>query len=396
MAYGVVGLLLAIRFFAHGWIDTLYIQPEYHFSYPGFGWVSVWPGSGMYFHFALLGLAAAGIALGYRYRLSAAVFAVLLIYLELIDRSLYLNHYYWMTLTAALLPFLSLNRRWSLDSRSGRVTAGPISMGAIWLLRFQVGMVYFFAGVAKLDHDWLLDGQPLATWLPARSDLPVIGPFLATAAVPLLLSWTAAAFDLTVVGWLLWKRTRPYAYAAVIMFHTATWLLFPRIGLFPLLMSLGALVFFEPDWPDRLLNLVPSAAGGLKPRRRGTTVVVGVYMLLMVVIPMRHFAIPGDVDTGGEGYLGSWHVMLTEKTGSVRFHIEDPATGRRWQVPAPEFLTAQQRMVMPTDSEMIRQTAALISKEHNGAPVSATAWLAVNGRPSIESEPVVLPLAEEG
>ena len=40
-------------------------------------------------------------------------------------------------------------------------------------------MVYVFAGLAKLNADWLLDAQPLRIWLAARSDLPIVGPLLA-------------------------------------------------------------------------------------------------------------------------------------------------------------------------------------------------------------------------
>ena len=56
------------------------------------------------------------------------------------------------------------------DSRAERPTVVPIWV--VWLLRFQVGMVYFFSGLAKVNGDWLLRGEPLATWLPARADLP--------------------------------------------------------------------------------------------------------------------------------------------------------------------------------------------------------------------------------
>ena len=72
--FGLLGLAVVLRFFAHGWIEELYIAPVYHFSYPGFAWLEPWPGWGMYAHFAALGLLSVGIAVGYRCRLCAGLF----------------------------------------------------------------------------------------------------------------------------------------------------------------------------------------------------------------------------------------------------------------------------------------------------------------------------------
>lgn len=386
IGFGVVGVILVARFLSNGWVESLLVAPRYHFPYPGLEWVRPWPGPWMQIHFLVIGASAAAIAVGYRYRLAAGLFAVSLAYVELIDRSLYLNHYYWLVITATVMVFLPLSNSYSIDARAGRVTdTGWYPAWVVWVLRFQVGMVYFFAGLAKLNADWLLRAEPLATWLPARSDMWLIGPALALPATAYAMSWAGALFDLTIVGWLSWRRTRLTAYVMAVAFHTATWALFPSIGLFPLLMSLSALVFFDPAWPARFL-----------PEERGPTtqgsgrlvkpwVVAGaVYVALMVVIPLRHLLVPGDVKWTGEGYLGSWQVMLTEKSGSAQFVVSDPTSGDSWVVPAPDYLTERQRMVMATDPVMIRQTARLIAEDlGGGVEVAADVRLAFNGRASI-------------
>lgn len=381
IGFGVVGLILVLRFFAHGWIEALFIAPEVHFKYPGFAWVEPLPGAGMYFVFALLGLAAASIALGYRHRIGAALFAVGLAYVELIDRTNFLNHYYWMVLTAALLVLLPVGRMWSVDAKQGRVTeAGWVPLWVVWLLRFQVGMVYFFAGLAKLNADWLLRAEPLATWLPTRSDLWLVGPLLALPATAYFLSWAGAFFDLTVVAWLLNRRTRLPAYVVLVAFHTSTWLLFPSIGVFPLVMSLSALVFFDPDWHERLIVARHHPRPGPGRVRAGWVVVAAIYVGIMALIPLRHFAMPGDVRWTAEGYHGSWHVMLTEKTGVVDFVATDDE-GRSWVVPPPDYLTPRQLAVMATDPALIQQTARMIAVDL-GASVAADARISFNGRPN--------------
>lgn len=378
---GVVGLVLVVRFFAHDWIDTLLVDPAFHFEYPGFGWVESLSSTGMHVVFGLLGLAAAAVAVGYRHRIAAPVFAIGIAYVELIDRTNYLNHYYWLVLTGLVLAFLPVNRVWSLDAKLGHVSGdGWVPVWVVWLLRFQVGMVYFFAGLAKLNADWLFRAEPLATWLPARTDLWLIGPLLALPATAFVLSWAGALFDLTVVAWLLNRRTRLVSFGLLVFFHTSTWILFPSIGVFPLVMSLSALIFFEPDWPQLLRRLprpTQTARVGLHPAWKG---LIAVYVLAMVVIPLRHFAIPGDVRWTAEGYHGAWHVMLTEKTGGVYFIVTDEV-GRSWKVPPPDYLTGRQVAVMATDPALIQQTARLISAEFGGA-VTAEARISFNGRPS--------------
>ena len=98
------------------------------------------------------------------------------------------------------------------------------------MLRAQVGLVYIFAGIAKLNPDWLFHAEPLRIWLYNSTDTPLIGSFLREAWVPYAMSWGGACFDLTIVGWLIWRRTRPFAHVVLVMFHIATGVLFPPIG----------------------------------------------------------------------------------------------------------------------------------------------------------------------
>ena len=104
--FGLLGVAAVVRFAANGWIDDLYVEPTYHFTYYGFAWVKPWPGWGMHLHFALLGLSSLGVALGYRYRLSISAFFLLFTYVELIDKTTYLNHYYFISLISFIMIFL--------------------------------------------------------------------------------------------------------------------------------------------------------------------------------------------------------------------------------------------------------------------------------------------------
>ena len=244
-----------MRFVANGWISEVYVEPTYHFSYAGFAWVQPWPAWGMYVHFALLGLASLGVALGYRYRWSIIAFFLLFTYVELIDQTTYLNHYYLVSLLSLVMAFLPMARVASLDSRKTPADVHPVVPRAtLWVLRAQLGLVYVFAGLAKLNPDWLFDAQPLTIWLYNSADAHLIGAFVREQWVAYAMSWAGAFFDLTIVGWLLWLGSRPYAYGVLVLFHMATALLFPAIGMFPWIMIGTALIFFDSDWPARVAS----------------------------------------------------------------------------------------------------------------------------------------------
>src|SRR5690349_18793712 len=94
------GLLMAaamVRFASKGWIRELYLDPARHFSYWGLDWIRP-PGEwGTYALFVGIGLSALGIASGVRTRFFAAAFTLLFAYVELIDQTTYLNHYYFIS-----------------------------------------------------------------------------------------------------------------------------------------------------------------------------------------------------------------------------------------------------------------------------------------------------------
>src|SRR5690606_6757465 len=108
-----------------------------------------------------------------------------------------------------------------------------------------------FAGFAKANADWLLHAQPLRIWLGSHTGMPVLGPLFRLEETAILMSWGGFLFDTSVPWLLLMRRTRPYAYVALIGFHTLVGVLFP-IGMFPVIMIVAALVFFPPGWPRAL------------------------------------------------------------------------------------------------------------------------------------------------
>ncbi|HEY8379118.1 MAG TPA: HTTM domain-containing protein [Nannocystis sp.] len=375
-----LGLLLCagtIRFAARGWIRELYIEPTFHFHYWGFGWVEPLPPAGMIAVFVALGALALLVAAGAWYRPAIALFFLLFTYVELIDKATYLNHYYFISVVTLLMCFLPLQR--------GRAHAPT---WALWALRLQVGLVYVFAGIAKLRPDWLLHARPLEIWLAARRDFPLLGPLFARPETAYLMSWAGAAFDLSIPFLLLHPRTRPFAYLAVLGFHALTGALFP-IGMFPWIMAASALIFFPPDWPRRLPARLIQWTCPLKPILKDISfpprpLLAGFFALhfaLQLLLPLRRLAYPGDTAWTEEGFRFAWQVMLVEKVGTVSYRLRDPVTGRERRVdPGP--LTAQQAAQMAFQPDMILEYAHHLAARSPGVEVRADAFVTYNGRPA--------------
>jgi len=406
--FGALMALAMTRFLAKGWVRELYVAPLFHFTYEGFDWVRPWPDSLMHLHFILLIVAAIGVAAGYYYRICITVFFLGFTYVELLDQTAYLNHYYLISLLSGLMIFLPANRAWSIDVlRRPELRLDAVPAWTLNLLRFQIGVVYLFAGLAKLNADWLLSAQPLRIWLAARSDMPLIGPFLDSATAAYVASWFGAVYDLGIVPCLLHPRTRGPAYLAVIVFHVATLALF-NIGMFPWIMIVVTLLFFSPDWPRRCMSRIagrvppsgrwlqgasrPMSAGGNAPRRvaavalpRLTTALLAVYAAVQLALPLRPYFANLPSEWSGCGFNLAWRVMIAEKTGFAEFYACDPATGRRWKL--RKDLTPRQEVMMAQDPYLVRAMARRLSKDlesqgHARIQVKVDAFATLNGRPS--------------
>jgi vitamin K-dependent gamma-carboxylase len=380
--FGALLFASTVRFMASDWIEVFYVRSTFHFKYPGFEWVAVLPPWAMY---ALYGAAAACalcVALGLFYRVAVVAFVALFAYAELTDVTNYLNHYYLVLLMGSLLALTPAHGKWSLDVlRRPSLARAEVPAWMLWLLRFQVAMVYLHAGLAKAGPDWLLHAQPLQIWLRARDETPILGPLFGMTATAYVFSWAGFLFDTTIAGWLLWKRSRPFAFAAVLAFHFMTHVLFD-IGIFPFLMTINATLFFDPDWPSRA-RTAPSSAPSLPPRWAWAP--LAAFLVFQALFPLRSWLYPGDVLWHEQGMRWSWKVMVREKNGSVVFHVRDPKTGRTWERTPAEFLILRQEFEMAGQPDLIVQMARHIAEDERrkgrgDVEVRCDARVSLNGR----------------
>ena len=115
VCFGFMMFFGILRFWVKGWIETLYIEPIFHFTYYGFSWIKDW-GVYTYILFIVCGLSALFVMVGLFYRTAIILFFLSFTYIELIDKTTYLNHYYLISILSFLLCFIPANATFSLDN----------------------------------------------------------------------------------------------------------------------------------------------------------------------------------------------------------------------------------------------------------------------------------------
>jgi len=398
IAFGSIMLVSTIRFLLKGWVYAFYIKPKFHFTFYGFDWIKPLGAFGMYTLFALLIIAAILIIVGLFYRIASITFFLCFTYVELIDKTTYLNHYYFISVMAFLMIWVPAQRYFSLDVvRKPQLLVTQVPLWTTGIFKFQLVLVYFFAGISKLTYDWLIAAIPLKIWLPANSQLPIIGGLLTQQWPAYLFSWAGMLFDLLIGFLLLSRKTRKPAYLLVIIFHLATGLFF-KIGMFPYIMICVTVIFFPPETHIRIIDFLRRVLfrstnstlkteavyqlSAYKPKLVFTVLII--HFAIQILLPLRYLLYPGNLYWTEEGYRFSWRVMLMEKGGTAFFHVKDPATGKQTEIINSAYLTGFQERQMATQPDMILQYAHFLAQEYfqkgiKNPIVTADSYVTLNG-----------------
>ena len=349
VAFGTLMLLESWGAIATGWVYRNLVEPEFTFSFIGFESLQVFLGWPMYAWFALMGVAALGVALGYRYRVSAAVLAVLWSGAYFLQKTSYNNHYYLAVLLCWGMAALPAHRRAALDVARTGVRTYTHGRWISVLAKAQLLIVFTYGALAKLYPGWL-NGDFIAHSFARKAHYPVLGPLLAQGWFQDFITYGAIAFDGLIIPLLWWRPTRRLAFCGLIAFNLFNSVVF-QIGIFPYLVLALTVFFFEPAYIERLFRLQPAGAAASQltpkpaatpPLSRPVTLALVGYLAVQVMLPLRHHFIPGDVNWREEGHRLSWRMMLRSKGGTVRLEAVNPVSGERERVRPRDFLTQKQ------------------------------------------------------
>ncbi|XP_071585068.1 LOW QUALITY PROTEIN: vitamin K-dependent gamma-carboxylase [Heliangelus exortis] len=353
------GLLMALdvpqeRGMAH--LDARFLEGGPVCRFPLLPFLQPLPLDWMYLLYTVMFLGAVGVMLGCCYRLSCVAFLGPYWYLFLLDKTSWNNHSYLYGLLGCHLALLGADRYWSLDGlfRPQKRNA-EVPLWHYTLLRAQIFIVYFIAGLKKLDADWV-GGWSMGTlarhWLFAPFRL-VLSEQLTSR---LVVHGGGLLLDLSAGFLLLCDSSRPLGLLLTTYFHCMNSQLF-SIGMFPYTMLISSGLFCHPSWPRGLVAHCPGwlrgglpslqppqpspdccygdgeggagkKGGGAAPRQHLAAVFTLLYILEQLLLPYSHCITQGYNNWTKGLYGYSWDMMVHSRSHQhVKITYRDGLTG---------------------------------------------------------------------
>ncbi|MBK4215137.1 HTTM domain-containing protein [Paracoccus caeni] len=379
------------RFIHYDRIWRYWVQPDFHFSYPGFGWVAALPEPWIHLAWLTMGLAALFVMLGLFYRVAILTLTLLFTYFFLIDAAEYLNHFYLVLLYAALLCALPAAQVWSLDARR-KPRPATVPYAAVFALRVQTEIVLLYAGLVKITPDWLR-GEPLGLWLRDRMEDTWLEPVFQQDWLIIAACWAVIALHVLGAPLLMIARTRLPVFLIYCFFHSANAYFF-NIGIFPWLTIAASTIFFAPDWPNRFAARIAGTSAPtltpltpLPPRHLPRLVlgVLALWIAVQIVLPVRGVIFDSETRWSGDGHRFSWRMRIYDRQAEGVFIVTDRDSGEEWIVDPYEMLTTRQADKMLVRADMVHQFAnhlgVLWRTRGRDVAVRAEICKSLNGRP---------------
>lgn len=387
--FGLLCFLESVGAIATGWVKRTMIDPEFTFNFIGFEWLQPLPGNWMYVYYVIMGVFGFFIMLGYKYRLSAFMFAMMWATTYFMQKTAYNNHYYLLLLLSFIMVVMPAHRYASLDVKHNPKLQS-ISMPNWCKMAFVVLLfiVYSYASLAKIYPDWL-DGTAVKLLMQGKKHFYLIGDLLQQEWFQLIISYAGIIFDGLIIPLLLFKPTRKYAFYAAIFFHLFNSFVF-HIGIFPYLALAFCLFFFDAKTVRNIFlkkkPLYTKAEVIVTKHKHLLILGFSVFFLIQIALPLRHYFIKGDVLWTEEGHRLSWRMMLRSKSGSIRFRVVDKSTNKAIPIKQSDYLTPKQRQRLSTKPDFIWQFVQHLKKKfaEKGKDISvfAISYVSVNGKPT--------------
>lgn len=375
---------------ATGWVHKAFIEPSHTFPFMFFSWLEPLPGNGMYYYYGLMGLSGLFIMLGLYYRSSMSVYAIMWAAAYFMQKTNYNNHYYLLMLLNFIMLIVPAHRYYSLDVRRRRaIKKLTCPQWCIYIFAAQITIVYIYAAVAKMYPDWI-EAKPVHLWFESKKDYFLIGPLLAKEWFQYAVALGGILFDLLIAPALIWKKTRKYAFVISIFFHLFNSAVF-QVGIFPYLGIAFGLFFFPPETIRNIFFKKKPALSPVKkqvivPRQSAFIMTgLGIYFLIQILLPLRHWAYPGNVNWTEEGHRLSWHMMLRVKSGYVQIRAEDHDTNKTFPIKLSDYLTDKQARSVATRPDMFYQFIQVLKEDlekkgHSNYSLYAHSMVSLNGR----------------
>ncbi len=365
------GFLMAVESFGAigtGWVKKTLIDPQFTFSFFGFGWLQPLPGTGMYFYFILMGIVSLMVMIGYRYKLNMFALALLWSGAYFMQKTSYNNHYYLVMLLTWGMVFMNPHHYASLDVKS---TKAEKHLCPNWNRLFFVILlllVFTYGSIAKFYPGWW-SGDFIKNSFSHKTNYWLIGPLLGQEWFQFFITYSGVIFDGIIIPMLIWKRTRFLAFIGLIIFNLFNSVVF-QIGIFPYTVIALTVFFFETETIQKLFFQKKQYTHIINfdlqriYNNSFTFYILIAFFTIQVALPLRHHFIPGDVNWREEGHRMSWRMMLRTKGGAINLEAVNPKTQERFRIKKEDYLTKDQIKGLATKPDFLYQFVQRLKKEY--------------------------------
>src|SRR5688572_28689837 len=259
--FGIAMMMEMVYLLSNDAVEKLVLLPEVRIPYDFFEWLSPLPAPLMRALPALMLIAALLLTIGKWTRVAGLSFFVMHFYFLMLDKSYYNNHMYLYSLFGLLFAFEEESKR-----KDGVITVP----NWVWrIIQFQVLIVYFYGGIAKLNADWMFRHEPVLSILKAPQTSWILESNLRMLVTNSLV-WGGLLYDLGVPVLLLILKTRIIALILYFIFHISNIFIFNTcesgtIGEFPLVMIAACILFFDAEVINKWLGKLPDNPFRPKP-----------------------------------------------------------------------------------------------------------------------------------
>lgn len=404
--FGIAMMMEMIYMLSNEVVDKLILLPEVRITYDFFEWLSPLPPPLMRMLPALMLVAAFLLTIGKWTRVAGLSFFFMHFYFLLLDKGYYNNHMYLYSLLGLLF--------WLVVETKGKDGTITVPNWAWRLIQFQIMVVYFYGGIAKLNGDWIFRHEPVLSILKAPQtswilESDTLGPFVTNALV-----WGGLFYDLLIPFMLLVRKTRMAAFILCLIFHLSNIFIFNTgesgtIGEFPLVMIASCAAFFAPEQLRHFLGKLPfnlfQVKGRPQVRKKGpekpqpvaqsasfvnnynfVLTFIIVYGLVQLLLPLRHYLITDNVLWTAEANNFAWRMKIRSADFKNTMWVRAEPGGPRTELHPIGFINVMQHTLIsqnPVDMmKFAKAMVPILQKRGIADPViEVTMELGINGRP---------------
>jgi vitamin K-dependent gamma-carboxylase len=404
--FGIAMMMEMIYLLSNDAVEKLVLLPQVRITYDFFEWLSPLPAPLMRALPFLMLIAAFLLTIGKWTRAAGLSFFIMHFYFLMLDKSYYNNHMYLYSLFGLLFAFEEETRR-----KDGVLTVP----NWIWrVIQFQVLVVYFYGGIAKLNADWMFRHEPVLSILKAPQTTWILQSNM-SAFITNALVWGGLLYDLGVPFLLMIRKTRYIALLLCFIFHISNIFIFNTgesgtIGEFPLVMIASCILFFDPEIINKWLNKLPvnpfkpklpqtarkkvpekkqpavAQKPGLAYNSRFVVPFIFIYCLVQLLLPLRYHLITDNVMWTGEANNFAWRMKIRSADFKNRMWVRAEPAGERTELHPIGFINTMQHTLIsqfPVDMMKFAKAMVPILKKRgvHDPIIEVTMELGINGRP---------------